>query len=169
MSEELREALVNFGFPPWAVIALLSAAPISEVRGGIPAGFVLDLPVWQILAIAIPCNVLAVMPVILWFEPMYEFFKDKPVIGKVFRWVLGRARKREDLVKRYGVFALTLFVALPLPITGAWTGSVIASVFKFGFVRSVICVILGVCIASTIVTLICSGVIGVGGLLGVGH
>ncbi|HJN16506.1 MAG TPA: small multi-drug export protein [Armatimonadota bacterium] len=159
MSEELREVLAGWGVPPLAIVAILSAAPISEVRGGIPAGCILGLPIWQILAVAIPCNVLAVMPIILWFEPMYEYFKDKPVVGRVFEWVLRRARKREDLVKKYGVFALTMFVALPLPITGAWTGSVIASVFNFGFWRSVVCVTLGVCIASTIMTLVCMGVI----------
>ena len=159
MSEELREALASAGLPPIVVVALLAMAPVSEVRGGIPAGFFFQLPLWQILIVAIPCNVLAVIPVMLWFEPLYEYFKDKPVIGRFWQWIHKRARKREDLVKKYGVLALTLFVALPLPITGAWTGSIMASIFNLGFWRSLLCVTLGVCIASTIMTLACLGVI----------
>ena len=167
MSEQLQDALSAAGVPPILVVALLSALPISEVRGGIPAGFALGLPLWRTLLFAIPCNVLSVVPVLLWFEPASKYLEDKPIIGRFIGWLLRRARKREHLVRRYGVFALTLFVAVPLPVTGAWTGSIVASVFGLDFWRSMLCVLLGVCIASTVVSLVCLGVVGIGDLLGI--
>jgi uncharacterized membrane protein len=165
MSEQLQHALSSAGVPAWLVVAILSALPISEVRGGIPAGFALGLPLWRTLVFAIPCNVLSVVPVLLWFEPASRYLGDKPVVGGFIRWLLRRARKREDLVRRYGVFALTLFVAIPLPVTGAWTGSIVASVFGLDFWRSLACMLLGVCIASAVVSLVCLGVLGIGDLL----
>jgi uncharacterized membrane protein len=167
MSEQLQDALSAAGVPPVLVVAILSALPVSEVRGGIPAGFALGVPLWRTLLFAIPCNVLSVVPVLLWFEPASKYLGDKPLIGGLIRWLLRRARKREQAVRKYGVLALTLFVAVPLPVTGAWTGSIVASVFGLDFWRSLLCVVLGVCIASTIVSLACVGVIGIGGLLGV--
>ncbi|MBM3474787.1 MAG: small multi-drug export protein [Armatimonadetes bacterium] len=165
MSEHLQHLLNQAGVPPLAIVALLSALPISEVRGGIPVGYALHLPLWEILAVAIPANVIAVIPVVLWFEPAARYLGDKPVIGRFIRWLLRRARKREEAVRKYGVFAVTIFIAVPLPMTGAWTGAIVASVFGLGFWRSLVCVILGVCIASVIVTLACAGVIGLGGFL----
>jgi uncharacterized membrane protein len=167
MSEQLQEALSSAGVPPILVVAILSALPVSEIRGGIPAGLALGLPLWRTLLFGVPCNVLSVVPVLLWFEPASKYLGDKPVIGGLIRWLLRRARKREAAVRKYGVFALTLFVAVPLPVTGAWTGSIVASVFGLEFWRSLLCVVLGVCIASTIVSLVCLGVLGIGDLLGI--
>lgn len=167
MSEQLQEALSSAGVPPILVVAILSALPVSEIRGGIPAGIALGLPLWRTLLFGIPCNVLSVVPVLLWFEPASKYLADKPVIGGFIRWLLRRARKREAAVRKYGVFALTLFVAVPLPVTGAWTGSIVASVFGLEFWRSLLCVVLGVCIASIIVSLVCLGVLGIGDLLGI--
>ena len=61
------------------------------------------------------------------------------------------------MLEKYGIYALTLFVAVPLPVTGAWTGSLVAAVFKMNFWRGLLCMLLGVLIASTIVTLISLG------------
>ncbi|MBM3500305.1 MAG: small multi-drug export protein [Armatimonadetes bacterium] len=163
MGEHFRELLQNAGVPPLAIVALLSALPISEVRGGIPAGFILNLDLWKTLLVAIPSNILAVVPVILWFNPAARYLENKPVVGRLIQWLLRRARKREDMVRKYGVLAITIFIAIPLPMTGAWTGSMIAAVFGLDVWRSMACAFLGVCIASVIVTLAC---LGVGGLAG---
>ncbi|MGQ9731686.1 MAG: COG2426 family protein [Candidatus Zipacnadales bacterium] len=165
MSEQLQQLLDQAGLPSWAIVAILSALPISEVRGGIPAGYALHLPLWKTLAIAISANVVAIIPVILGFEPAAQYLGDKPVVGRFIQWLLRRARKRQELVNRYGVLAVTIFIAIPLPMTGAWTGAIIASVFGLGFWRSLACALLGVCIASLIVSLTCAGIIGLGRFL----
>jgi uncharacterized membrane protein len=163
MGEHIREVLQNAGVPPLAIVALLSALPISEVRGGIPAGYLMGLDLWKTLLVAIPSNVVAVLPVIRWFSPVATYLEGKPIIGRFVQWLLRRARRREDMVRKYGVFAVTLFIAIPLPVTGAWTGSMVAAVFGLDFWRSLVCALLGVCIASVIVSLAC---LGVGGLAG---
>ncbi|MGC9319965.1 MAG: COG2426 family protein [Armatimonadota bacterium] len=156
MWRSLFEA-VKDAIPPRAVVALLSAAPISEVRGGIPAGLLLEMPLKEILPIAIIANVLIVIPVLLWFNPLADWLMERGVLTGIVRRLIARARSKKPMVDRYGVFAVTLFVAIPLPVTGAWTGALVASVFEMDFWRALACMFLGVIIASIIVTLLCLG------------
>jgi len=165
MGDHIQHALQNAGLPPWLVVAALAAMPVSEVRGAIPAGLALGLSLWHIVPIVVPCSVLPTVPILLWFEPVAAYLSDKPAIGRLIRWVLAKARKREDLVRKYGVFALTLFAAVPLPMFGVWTGAPIAVVFGMRFWRSLTCLFLGACIQTALVVLTCAGVLGVGHLL----
>jgi uncharacterized membrane protein len=123
---------------------------------------------WEILPIVVPFSVLPTVPILLWFGPVAAYLSDKPLIGGLIRWVLRKARKREDLVKRYGFLALTLFAAVPLPMFGTWTGAPIAVVFGMNFWRSLVCLFLGACIQAALVALACMGVLGVGHLLAPG-
>ncbi len=168
MGEYLAHSLQNSGLPPWLVVALLAAMPVSEVRGAVPAGlFLVGLPLWQVALIAAPCSALPALPILLWFEPVAAFLSDKPVIGGLIRWVLTKARKREDLVRRYGVFALTLFAAVPLPMFGVWTGAPIAVVFGMRFWRSLVCLFLGACVQTAVVICLCLGFPAVAHRLGI--
>ncbi len=159
MSETLQEALHNWGIPRDLIVVLLSAMPVSELRGGIPAGFVLDIPVWRCFLLAVVANVLSVVPILLWAEPAAKFLGRWAPLGRFFDWLFARARRRSGIVEKYGVFGLTLFVAIPLPVTGAWTGSMIAVVMGLNFYKSLACVTLGVLIAGVVVTLASMGVI----------
>lgn len=150
MAEWLFEAIRSL--PPELVVIILSAAPVSEVRGGIPAGLILGLPLTTILPLAVISNVVSVLPVILCFDWVADWLADKPVLGGLISRLMRRARSKEALVKKHGVWAITLFVAIPLPVTGAWTGSLVAAVFGMRFWQVVLCLILGVLIASAIVT-----------------
>lgn len=133
------------------VVALLSAAPVSEIRGGIPAGIFMEMPLWKVLVIGIPANVLSVVPVLLFFNWAAERLESKPLFGPLITHMLHRARSREEMVNKHGVWAVTLFVAVPLPVTGAWTGATVAAVFGMDFWRALGCITIGVMIASTIV------------------
>ncbi len=150
MAQHLFEALHNL--PPEWVVVILSALPISEVRGGIPAGMIMGLPLYQILPLAIVSNVVSVIPVVLGFNWVAQRLADKPLLGQLITRLIRRARAKEALVNKHGVWAVTLFVAIPLPVTGAWTGSVVAAVFGMRFGRVLFCLAVGVMIASTIVT-----------------
>jgi len=165
MVEHIQHALLSAHLPPWLVVAVLAAMPVSEVRGAVPAGLFLGLSLWTIVPLVVPCSVLPTIPILLWFEPVAAYLSDKPVIGRLIRWVLAKARKRDDLVRRYGVFALTLFAAVPLPMFGTWTGAPIAVVFGMPFWRSLACLFLGACIQTALVVLTCAGVLGAGHLL----
>ncbi len=143
--------------PPPLVVAIMSALPISEVRGGIPAGLLLGMPLWQILPIAVACNVLSVVPIILWFNPVADWLSQRGHLVWLVNKLLARARSKKPMVDRYGVYAITLFVAVPLPMTGAWTGSLVAAVFEMDFWRALACMVVGVLIAAAIVSLLCYG------------
>ncbi|NLJ34934.1 MAG: small multi-drug export protein [candidate division WS1 bacterium] len=156
MAEQLFEFLSRI-FAPEVVVVILSAMPISEVRGGIPYGVLLGLPLWKTLALAIPANVLVVVPVVLGFNWAAERLADRRLIGGIVSHLLKKARSKEEMVNKYGVWALTLFVAVPLPMTGAWTGAAMAAVFGMHFWRAMGCIIIGVAIASAIVSLLVHG------------
>ncbi len=155
MAQQLFEALRNL--PPEWVVIILSAAPISEVRGGIPAGMIMGMPLAHILPLAIISNVVSVIPVVLGFNWAAERLADTPLLGGLITRLIQRARSKEAMVEKHGVWAVTLFVAIPLPMTGAWTGSVVAAVFGMRFERVLFCLTIGVMIASAIVTLLMLG------------
>ena len=152
MAQQVFEILGNL--PPEWVVVILSALPFSEVRGGIPAGLVLlgsaALP--RILLLGIVSNVVSVIPVVLCFNWVAERLADKPLLGGLITRLSRRARSKEAIVKKHGVWAVTLFVAIPLPVTGAWTGSLVAAVFGMRFAQVLFCLTVGVIIASAIVT-----------------
>ena len=137
----------------------LAMVPVSELRGAIPLGLAYGIPWYEcyILCcianfIPVPFILLFIKKVIKWMgESKVEFFK------KVSLWIQNKADKNKDKVNRYGVFGLILFVAIPLPMTGAWTGALVAAVTNMKFGRAVICCLAGILIAGTIVTLISTG------------
>lgn len=150
MAESLFLWLESIFSPP-LVVALLSAAPISEIRGGIPAGILMDMPLWKVLLIGIPANVVSVVPILLFFNWAAERLENKPLFGRLVAHMLHKARSKEEMVNKHGVWAVTLFVAVPLPVTGAWTGATVAAVFGMDFWRALGCIAVGVTIASSIV------------------
>jgi len=150
LTQQIFEAIKDL--PAEWVVVILSALPISEVRGGIPAGIMMGLPLSRILPLAIVSNVVSVLPVVLCFNWVAQHLADKPLLGRLVMRLIRRARAKEEMVNKHGVWAVTLFVAIPLPVTGAWTGSVVAAVFGMRFGRVLFCLTVGVMIASAIVT-----------------
>jgi len=150
LTEWLLEAIRDLP-PEWKVI-ILSAAPISEVRGSIPVGLALGMPLSSLLPLAVITNIVSVLPVVLGFNWVADRLADKPILGGIISRLIRRARSKEQMVRKYGVFAVTVFVAIPLPVTGAWTGSLVAAVFGMRFWQVVLCLTLGVIIATIIVT-----------------
>ncbi len=150
MREAILEALGNLPDP--VVVAIVSALPIFEVRGGIPVGMAKGMSLTEILPIAIAANVLIVVPILLWFNPVADWLMQRGILTGIIKRLIARARSKKPMVDKHGVWAVTLFVAIPLPVTGAWTGALVASVFEMDFWRAVACMVLGVMIASAIVT-----------------
>jgi uncharacterized membrane protein len=135
---------------------LVSAAPIFELRGGIPlALFEYDLHWYWAFPICFVGNLLPV-PFLLWFLDRavrilgrVEFFR------RLIDWFLERSRRKGKLAERYGWVGLALFVAVPLPVTGAWTGSVVAYLLGIESKRAFLAIALGVFTAGAIVTGFC--------------
>ena len=164
MVHSLFEAVRDL--PPHLVVAIFSALPISEVRGGIPIGyFAYNMPLAQLIPVAAAANVISVLPILLWFNPVADWLMKRGWLTGLLERLIKRARSKKPMVDKYGVYAITLFVAIPLPVTGAWTGSLVASVFEMDFWRAVACMIAGVLIACAIVTVLCAAGLYAGSLI----
>jgi small multidrug export protein family protein len=129
--------------------------PLIELRGAVPYAISSGIPLWQALLIGVIGNMLPV-PIIFFFaRHILEWGKEKPVIGNFFTWCLNKGhrggQKLEEAAGDKGIFwALLLFVGIPLPGTGAWTGTLAASILDWDFKRSVLAVMLGVILAGLI-------------------
>ena len=140
------------------IVFVVSMVPLIELRGAIPYGVMFGLPLWLTFAIAIVGNMLPV-PIIFFFaRRVLEWGADKPVIGKVFTFFLEKGHKGgEKLQAKAGrglYWALLLFVGIPLPGTGAWTGTLAASFLNMGIKTTATAVSLGVVLAGIIMGIV---------------
>lgn len=147
-------------------VFIISMVPIIELRGAIPVGVAWGLNEALVYAICIIGNMLPVPFIYLFAKKMLLWGKDKKYIGKFFTFCLEKGekggKKLEEKASSKGLFiALMLFVAIPLPGTGAWTGTLAASMLNFDFKRSTLAVLLGVLIAGVLVGLASMGVLGI--------
>jgi len=142
-------------------VFLISMVPVIELRGAIPVSQGLGLPLLQSYIIAVLGNMLPVPFIYLFARKILIWGADKPIIGKPFTWCLQKGEKGgKELEAKAGnglFIALMIFVAIPLPGTGAWTGTLAASILDMKFKQSVIAVMFGVLIAGVIMGLISFG------------
>lgn len=145
----------------YIITFLISMVPLVELRGALPYALAMGIPTFQAYAICIIGNMLPV-PVIFFFaRRVLEWGKDKKYIGKFFTWCLNKGHSGGEKLKAKagrGIYvALLLFVGIPLPGTGAWTGTLAASILDLDFKKSTAAVMAGVLLAGIIM--------GVGSLL----
>ena len=148
----------------YLMIFLVSMVPLIELRGAVPIAVGMNLPLLTSYIICILGNMLPV-PIIFFFaRKVLEWGADKPVIGKFFTFCLEKGHKGGQKLQEKagrGLFvALLLFVGIPLPGTGAWTGTLAASLLDMDFKSSVIAVMCGVVLAGVIMGLLSMGVFG---------
>ena len=148
---------------------LLSMVPLLELRGGVPVGQAMGLGYVEAIVICAIGNMLPV-PFIYFFARKFLLWgAEKPYIGGICRFFLEKGekagRKLTEKTGRYGLFmALLLFVGIPLPGTGAWTGTLAASFLNMGFKSAVVSVALGVLLAGVIMAVASTGVFSIIGL-----
>ena len=139
--------------------ALISLLPLVELRGGLPAGVALGLPIPLSFAASLLGNMLPVPFVILFARPVFQWVRAHiPARGSFVTKLETRAYAKSKNVKKYETWGLLIFVAIPLPGTGAWTGALIASVLNMRLKRAVPVIFLGVIIAGSIMTVLTYGV-----------
>ncbi|MBL7084715.1 MAG: small multi-drug export protein [Candidatus Omnitrophica bacterium] len=139
--------------PNELITVIVAALPVSELRGAIPlALFSLKEPFWKVFFLAILGNLLPVIPLLLFLKPVSEKLRHFKLWEKFFDRLFEHARKKASLVERYEALGLALFVAIPLPVTGAWTGCIAASLFKIRLRYAFLAICAGVTIAAIIVS-----------------
>ena len=149
-------------FKKYAWVFIISMVPLIELRGAIPVSQGLGLPILSSYVVAVVGNMVPVPFIYLFARKVLEWGADKPLIGKFFSWCLEKGKKGGQKLQEKagkGLFiALLLFVGIPLPGTGAWTGTLAASILDFK--SSVMAVMLGVLLAGIIMGIASMGVFG---------
>ncbi len=147
--------------PHWAATIIIGMLPVSELRGAIPlalapvevGGFGMSAPEAYILAVL--GNMIPVIPLLLFLEPVSDFLRRWKIFDIFFTWLFTRThRNHSERFEKYGTLALTIFVAIPLPVTGAWTGCAAAFVFGIKFKHALPAIFAGVLIAGVVVTVL---------------
>lgn len=148
-------------FKKYLYVFLISMVPIIELRGAIPYAQAFGLPMLQSYIIAVIGNMIPVPFIYLFARKLLVWGSDKPVIGKIFTWCLTKGEKGGEKLKKGGkglYFALMIFVGIPLPGTGAWTGTLAASILDMDFKKSTAAVMFGVCLAGVIMGILSLGI-----------
>ena len=147
------EAIQNLDILEEFIIIILSATPISELRGAIPLAIgTFGFPWYYSFFLAIIGNMLPVPIILLFLESAAKLLSRIAIMKRFFDWLFERARNRSGLIHKYKHLGLILLVAIPLPVTGAWTGSLVAVFLGIGFKQAFFSIFIGVIIAGVIVT-----------------
>jgi uncharacterized membrane protein len=146
--------------PPWLTTLIVAALPISEVRGAIPLAVgVYGFSPLDAYLISVLGNLLPIVPLLLFLGPISDYLRRFSSGDRFFTWLFARTRRKyiKDH-ENFGLTALAIFVAVPLPMTGAWTGCAIAFLLGFRFWPAFAAIVAGVLIAGVVVTAAVVGV-----------
>jgi len=134
-------------------VLAIAASPISELRGAIPVAITaFHFPWYYAFLLAVIGNLLPVPFILLFLDTGSRLLSRVRFFDRVLRWLFERTRRRGRIIERYERIGLVLFVAIPLPVTGAWTGSLAAVLFGLKFRHALISIFIGILIAGVIVT-----------------
>jgi len=153
MREAIIQKLESIGISPELTVFLIALLPVVELRGAIPVGINLYHLAWyKASLLALIGNILPVPFLLLFLGEAAKFLSKIPLFRRFFDWLFTRTRKKSKRIEEYKFLGLMVFVAIPLPGTGAWTGSVAAFLLGMDFGRSLMAIALGVLLAGILVT-----------------
>ncbi|MCB1161551.1 MAG: small multi-drug export protein [Candidatus Krumholzibacteriia bacterium] len=148
--------------PAGPSVLLMAMLPIVELRGAIPFGVsVHGLGYAQVYLLAVLGNLVPILPILLLLGPLERTVGRWGPARRFLDWVFARSRRKGAMIERVEFWGLVLFVGIPLPVTGAWTGAAAAYVFGLPLRRSLPAIVLGVCLAGLVVSLAWAAGIGV--------
>jgi len=151
--EELLNYFLNLGFSKELAVLIISALPVVELRLALPVAINLfHFPWYYALPLAIIGNLLPVPFILLFLDAVSRLLSKIGFFRRMLHWLFERTRRRGKIITRYERIGLVLFVAVPLPVTGAWTGSLAAVLFGLKFRHAFLSIFIGVFIAGVIVT-----------------
>ncbi len=160
------DSLVNFfvsilgGINKDIAIFIISLMPILELRGGLLAASLLHVEFVRAVGICIIGNVLPIPIVLLFLEKILELLGKWKVTKKIVTWLEKKVESKREQIDQYGYWGLVLFVGIPLPGTGAWTGSLLAVMLGLDKKKSFGCILLGVLLAAIIMSILSYGILG---------
>lgn len=153
--QSLQEFLTAHGIPDWLVVFIISVCPVLECRLGMFTAIVLlDMNPFVGFIISFLGNILPIPFILLLINKIFEWLKKIPVICKPILWLEEKTLKKRDKIDKYGIWGLLLFVAIPLPGTGGWTGALLASLLHLDKKKSFGVITIGVFIAGLIISIL---------------
>ncbi len=154
MTEWFVERLQFIGSPS-AITFVLAMLPVSELRGALPYALTLGgLPLAKAFVIAVAGNMVPVPFILYLLDPASKFVSRWSYGERFITWLFERTRARSETVRKYETLGLILFIAIPLPVTGAWTGSVAAFLFGLRKIPALLAALCGVLIAGVVVSIV---------------
>ncbi len=143
------------------IISTMAVAmvPVIELRGAIPIGTAMGLNYWVAFIAAVIGNMIPVPFIILFIRKIFSWLRKSKTFGKLVDKLETRAHSKGEMVKKYEMLGLLILVAIPLPGTGAWTGSLVAALFDIRISKAIPIIGLGVIIAGILTTLITQAVV----------
>ena len=152
---QLQEFLTSHGIPNWLVVFIISVCPILECRLGMFTAIVLlRMNPFAGFIISFLGNILPIPFILLLINWIFDVLKKVPGINKLVYWLEDKTLKKRDKIDKYGVWGLLIFVAIPLPGTGGWTGALLASLLHLDKKKSFFVIYIGVFIAGLIITVL---------------
>lgn len=145
-----------------AIIFIISMIPILELRGGLLAASpaLLNVPILKAIPICIIGNLLPIPFILLLIEKVLNGMERVPGLSKVAIWVRQKADKNKSQIEKFGFWGLVIFVGIPLPGTGAWTGSLVAALLHMKFGKAIGAILCGIVMATVIMSLLSYGLLG---------
>ena len=143
------------GVAPELIVMIISMIPIIELRGSIPVAiFLFNIPWLEAAILSIIGNMIPIPFILLLVDWFFNLISKVKPGRKFTEWLFTRTRKKGKSIEKYEEIGLTIFVGIPLPGTGGWTGALAANIFGLRFWRSMLCILLGVIMAAIIVTVL---------------
>lgn len=146
-----------------AIIFIISMIPILELRGGLLAASpaLLDVSIQTAIPICILGNIIPIPFILLLITKILDWMKTVKLFRPIALWLEDKAMSKREQVEKYGFWGLALFVGIPLPGTGAWTGALIAALLRMKFKKAFSAILVGIVIATVIMSVLSYGVLGV--------
>ncbi|MDE6749170.1 MAG: small multi-drug export protein [Lachnospiraceae bacterium] len=142
------------------VIFFISMVPILELRGGLLAASLIGVPITTAVPICIVGNIIPIPFILLFIKQIFKLLKKVKIFKGLIEKLESRAMSKSDSIKKYEFWGLVLFVGIPLPGTGAWTGSLIAALLDIDFKKAILAELLGIAIATVIMSVVSYGLLG---------
>ena len=159
----MLEPIYNYfaQFPDWLATFLLAMLPLTELRGSIPFAIgYFHMEPWLAFVVSVLGDIIPAIFIVWFLKPLSLWLsKHFKIFERFFNWWFNRVTKNfTKKFEKYGVWALMIFVAIPLPVTGAWTGSVASFLFKIPRRKALLYIFMGVIISGVIVTIFSTGI-----------
>lgn len=142
------------------VVFIISMIPILELRGGLIVSKLLQVPITTAIPICIVGNIIPIPFILLFIKQIFKLLKKIKLFRGIIEKLESRAIGKSDNIRRYEFWGLVLFVGIPLPGTGAWTGSLIAALLDVDFKKAILAELLGIAIATVIMSVFSYGLLG---------